>query len=395
VKQKIVFMVINMNIGGTEKALLNLINEMPKDRYEITVLLLEKRGGFLEAIPDGVRVEYVTEYPAIKKMLHHAPHRTILEKIRAGKFIQAFNLTLLYGVAKVKKERSLYYQYVLKDIAPLQTNYDLAVAYAGPMDLITYFVAKKIQATKKAQWIHFDIDKIGFTKHFAKKWYPQFDKVFVVSAEGKAKFIDKLPGLQSKTAVFLNTISPTVIQEEAVKGPGFQDDFTGIRILTVGRLTMEKGQDLAIKALAKLIDAGYNVRWYCVGDGGARKEYERMVDHHGLHDHFVFLGADANPYTYMKDCDIYVQPSRHEGYCITLAEAKILKKPIITTDFTGAMEQIEHGKTGLIVPVVAQQLYEAIKQVINHPELIDEFSLNLAQQATHRHTEWWKMKQLL
>src|SRR5690625_4045270 len=139
-------MVINMNIGGTEKALLNLINEMPKDRYEITVLLLEKRGGFLEAIPDGVRVEYVTEYPAIKKMLHHAPHRTILEKIRAGKFIQAFNLTLLYGVAKVKKERSLYYQYVLKDIAPLQTNYDLAVAYAGPMDLITYFVAKKIQA---------------------------------------------------------------------------------------------------------------------------------------------------------------------------------------------------------------------------------------------------------
>src|SRR5690625_1987642 len=110
-------MVINMNIGGTEKALLNLINEMPKDRYEITVLLLEKRGGFLEAIPDGVRVEYVTEYPATKKMLHHAPHRTILEKIRVGKFIQAFNLTLLYGVAKVKKERSLYYQYVLKDVA--------------------------------------------------------------------------------------------------------------------------------------------------------------------------------------------------------------------------------------------------------------------------------------
>src|SRR5690625_6664075 len=100
---------------------------------------------------------------------------------------------------------------------------------------------------------------------------------------------------------------------------------------------MEKGQDLAIKALAKLIDAGYTVRWYCVGEGGARKEYERMVDHHGLHDHFAFLGADANLSTYMKDCDIYVQPSRHEGYCITLAEVKVLKKPIITTDFTGAM----------------------------------------------------------
>src|SRR5690625_7737260 len=86
------------------------------------------------------------------------------------------------------------------------------------MDLITYFVAKKIQATKKAQWIHFDIEKIGFTKHFAQKWYTQFNKIFVVSEEGRDKFIDKLPGLQSKTAVFLNTISPTLIKEEASKG---------------------------------------------------------------------------------------------------------------------------------------------------------------------------------
>src|SRR5690625_5679556 len=112
------------------------------------------------------------------------------------------------------QERSLYYQYVLKDVVPLQSNYDLAVAYAGPMDLITYFVAKKIQATKKAQWIHFDIEKIGFTKHFAQKWYTQFNKIFVVSEEGRDKFIDKLPGLQSKTAVFLKTSSPTFIRQE-------------------------------------------------------------------------------------------------------------------------------------------------------------------------------------
>lgn len=388
-------MVINMNIGGTEKALLNLINEMPKDQYEITVLLLEKRGGFLQAIPNGVRVEYVQDYPMIKRILHQSPRHIIVEKMRAGKLIKALNLTLLHGISKVMQERSLYYQYVLKDVVPLQTNYDLAVAYAGPMDLITYFVAKKIQATKKAQWIHFDIEKIGFTKHFAQKWYTQFNKIFVVSEEGRDKFIDKLPGLQSKTAVFLNTISPTLIKEEASKGSGFQDDFNGIRILTVGRLTKEKGQDLAIKALAKLIDAGYNIRWYCVGDGRARREYESMVDHHDLHDHFIFLGADANPYSYMKECDIYVQPSRHEGYCITLAEAKTLEKPIVTTDFTGAMEQIEHGKTGLIVPVAEQQLYEAIKKLINHPKLIDEFSANLSKQASTQHTDWWKMKQLL
>src|SRR5690625_6841189 len=97
----------------------------------------------------------------------------------------------------------------------------------------------------------------------------------------------------------------------------------------------------------------------------------------------------------MKECDIYVHPSRHEGYCITLAEAKTLEKPIVTTDFTGAMEQIEHGKTGLIVPVAEQQLYKTIKKLINHPKLIDEFSANLSKQASKQHTEWRKNKHLL
>lgn len=388
-------MVINMNIGGTEKALLNLITEIPKDKFEITVLMLEKRGGFLHAIPSEVRVDYVKDYPAIKRRLNHSPLEIVVEKIRSGKLIKAFNLAVLHGVSKVTRDRSLYYKYVLKDVAPLQSNYDLAVAYAGPMDFITYFVAKRINAKKKAQWIHFDIHKIGFNKHFASKWYKQFHKIFVVSQEGKEKFIHKLPALQTKTAVFLNSVSPSLIKKESIKGQGFQDDFNGIRILTVGRLTKEKGQDLAIIALSKLIHAGYNVRWYCVGDGAARQEYESMIDRRSLRDHFIFLGVDANPYPYIKECDIYVQPSRHEGYCITLAEARVLQKPIITTNFTGAMEQIEHGKTGLIVPVDEQQLYEAIKKVINQPKLRNEFSMNLSKEPSNHSSELWKLNQLL
>src|SRR5690625_1291799 len=133
-------MVINMNIGGTEKALLNLINEMPKDQYEITVLLLEKRGGFLQAIPNGVRVEYIQDYPMIKRVLHQSPRHIIVEKMRAGKLIKAFNLTLLHGISKVMQERSLYYQYVLKDVVPLQTNYDLAVADPVQLHFVAYLV---------------------------------------------------------------------------------------------------------------------------------------------------------------------------------------------------------------------------------------------------------------
>ena len=79
-------------------------------------------------------------------------------------------------------------------------------------------------------------------------------------------------------------------------------------------------------------------------------------------------------------CDIYVQPSRHEGYCITLAEARCLHKPIVTTDFTGAKEQIKDGETGLIVSIDENEIYNAIVKLINNTDLCKKFSDNLAKE---------------
>lgn len=80
----------------------------------------------------------------------------------------------------------------------------------------------------------------------------------------------------------------------------------------------------------------------------------------------------------MDECDIYVQPSRHEGYCITLAEARYLNKAIVTTNFTGAKEQIRHEETGLIVDVDEDDIYEAIKKLVINQNLCEYFSRNLA-----------------
>ncbi|MBM7651851.1 glycosyltransferase [Neobacillus cucumis] len=375
-KKQLLFMLLNMNVGGTEKAFLNMLTEMPPEKYEITVLLLEESGGFLQYIPDYVDIEVIKGYKSIKKILNDPPHITAINLLKKGHLIKASILIFLTLLSKVTKERSQFFNYVLKDIPNIETNYDVAVAYAGPMDIISYFVINKIKAKKKIQWIHFDVTKIGFNQQFAAKIYKKFDKVFVVSNEGKNKLLNYLPSLNEKTDIFLNAISPSSIINMANAEEGFKDNFNGVRILTVGRLTKEKGQDLTIPILAKLKLAGYNVRWYCIGDGGARKEYEDLIKKHGLENDFILLGANPNPYPYMKQCDLYVQPSRHEGYCITLAEAKCFNKPIVSTNFTGAREQIINNQTGLIVNFDEIEMYNTIKKLLDDKGLRREIVKN-------------------
>ena len=283
----------------------------------------------------------------------------------------------------------------MRNVDILNEEYDIAIAYAGPMDFISYFVINKIKSKKRVQWIHFDITKIGFNVNFAKKIYDKFDKVFVVSNEGKDKLINFLPSLKDKTEVFFNIISCKMIEKMSYEGEGFSDDFDGTRILTVGRLSKEKGQDLIIPVLKKLKENGYKVRWYCIGDGPAKKEYEKLVDKLNIKDDFIFLGSKLNPYTYMKECNIYVQPSKHEGYCITLGEARCFNNPIVTTNFTGANEQIVNENTGLVCEINEEEIYKAIKKLLDDKKLYKNIKDNLNNEIVDSTKEIRKLESIL
>ncbi|WP_077602084.1 glycosyltransferase [Oceanobacillus sojae] len=376
-KSKMLFMLINMNIGGTEKALLNRIAEIPEHKYDITILMLEKYGGFLNAIPNHVNVEYVHEYSEIKGMVTNPPRRTIWNLIKKGRLIRAITFSLIYGLSRILKNKSIFLKYILRNIADIKNEYDVAIAYAGPMDLISYFVIHKISAEKKLQWIHFDVTKVGFDLPFAKRLYPEFDRIYTVSNEGKDLLVHILPELQSNIDSCPNKISSELILQMADEGAGFNDEFDGIRILTIGRLSKEKGQDLVIPVLAKLKEKGYKVRWYCVGEGNSRSAYEFLIKKYHVEREFILLGAHPNPYPFLKQCDIYVQPSRHEGFCITLGEAKVFGKPIITTNFTGAHEQIVHQKNGLITNIDEEEIYNSVEYLISNEEKRKRFEENL------------------
>lgn len=389
---KILFMMINMNVGGMEKALLNMISEMDNKEYEVTILMLEKYGGFLEEIPSWVNIQYLEDYNNIKPMLNYPPKNVIRDLIKNNSYLRAFNLMIMHIITKLIDDRTLFYKYVFKDYKSIEDIYDIAVAYAGPTDYITYYVLNKINAKRKFQWIHFDITKVGFNKKFARNNYKRFDKIFIVSEEAKEKLINCIPELSNNMETFKNIVSKNNIFSKINNQHPYNDNFKGIRLITVGRLSEEKGQDILIPIVKRLNDDGYNIRWYCIGEGNLRKKCEELILKYEVGDKFILLGNINNPYNYINASDIYVQSSRHEGYCIALAEAKILNKPIVTTNFAGAREQIINNKTGLISECNENDIYNNIKKLLDSEELRNRFKKNLKYDMDNYNNDLYKLK---
>ncbi|MGX2961380.1 glycosyltransferase [Peribacillus sp. JNUCC 23] len=375
--KKILFMVSSMNIGGVEKSLLSLLSVIPKENYDITVLVLEKKGGFLEYIPDWVKVEEATWFKEVKPIIMQPPQQTINDYYKNKQYTKILSFLSAYFISKKFHNRHFYYKQVFKSVPNNTDTYDIAIAYQGPTETIDYYIANKVKATKKISWVHFDVSRHLINERLYNKIYNKFNKIFVVSKEARKRLIEKIPTVETKADVFLNIVPKDLIKKMSNEAVEFDDGYNGTKIVTVGRLSQEKGQDIAIQVLSKLRKDGYDVRWYCIGDGNHRKEYEILIDKYDLKDHFILLGAKSNPYPYIAKADIYVQTSRHEGYCLTLAEAKCLHKPIVTTNFIGAYEQIKDGYNGLIVECDEEKLYKQVKSLIDNPKQQNKFMQNL------------------
>ena len=143
-------------------------------------------------------------------------------------------------------------------------------------------------------------------------------------------------------------------------------------ILSIGRLVEAKAFHLAVSAAKLLKDQGLDFVWYIVGEGSDRESLELQIKALGIENNVVLLGKRINPYPYLKRCDYYVQTSIYEGSCITLDEAMIFKKPIVTTDFPAAKEKIFHKKNGYIVTMKPEAIAEGIEAMINDNQLRNE-----------------------
>ena len=361
--ESVMFLISSFNIGGTEKALINMLEIMDKDKYEVDIYVLEKKGGFLSELPDWINLYEITEYPRIAPLILNIPINIVMDLLKKGRFFLAIKLAFTHLLYKLSDDRSSYYNVVLKEMENINKKYDVSIAYTGPFDFVTMFILKKVNAKRKIQWIHFDISKFKFNEKFAKKNYKNFNEIITVSEGSAEQLIKILPELKNKIKVIHNFVPQKKCFQKAEEFSPFNENELRSKfiILTVGRLTAEKGQIIIPKIVKKLLNRGLNnFIWYIVGDGLLMNKIKKSISENQVDEYIKMVGEISNPFPYYKNADLYVQTSLHEGYCLTIAEAKMFDKYIISTDVVGAYEQIKRKEQGEIVKYDEEQLANAI-----------------------------------
>ncbi|WP_310185682.1 glycosyltransferase [Bacillus sp. 3255] len=380
-KKKILFVIPSLAAGGGEKSLVNLLYQINYNLYEVDLLLFSHQGAFLQAIPEEVRI------------LDMSPQRNVFAnelKTSLKVFLAKGQLKLAYSrfmftmINRVMTNNAMSEQYSWKyqrtSFDFLDTKYDAAVGYLEKSSI--YYVVDKVKATKKIGWIHTNYSESGMNSQFDRPYFKQLDQLVTVSEECAKSLQDNFEHLQNKIKVIYNIVSPKIIKQasnrEFDRDFSYNSDFTNI--ITVARLSREKGIDLAIKACEKLVKQGYNLKWYVLGEGSERMYLEKLIDSYGLKEHFKLVGIKENPYPYIKGADLYVQPSRYEGKSIAIDEAKILQKPIVVTNYDTAKDQITNGVNGLIVEMTEQGIAEGIQTCMSNTSLRESFISSLSSE---------------
>lgn len=362
---KICIIIKSLEVGGTEKALINMLNEMENIDYNVDLFLLENKVDLIDELPNWVSTKVINEFNDIQKEVYGVPYKVIGKLFKELNLFRGFHLLLIYLFSKLTNDRGVYHKYFLKYLPSLLNNYDIAIAYSGPFDFISSFVLKKIEARKKIQWIHFDVSNINFDINYARKYYNKFNQIIVVSKSSKQQLLKKIPELYNKIKVIPNMINVRYCIEQAKLYNPYLDSLEKFKILTVGRLSPEKGQLIIPKIVMQLLKLSQkNFKWYIVGDGVDFKELNNIVNKNNLQKYIVLTGKEKNPYPYFKDCDLYVQTSLHEGFCITVAEALFFNKYIISTNITGVIDQIDQIEKGILVNYDVQEFTNVIKNIL-------------------------------
>ncbi|MCI8496932.1 MAG: glycosyltransferase [Clostridiales bacterium] len=373
-KIRILFVMCHMDFGGAQKSLLNLLSCMAPSRYDIDLLLFDRRGAYLPYIP-----EYVNVLPQSEELLETAlpMAKYSLAQLKRGRpgaiwarFSFAVRKRFSKSLTPKQKKAQLAWSYMRTAISPLKKEYDVAVGFLH--GACNYYVAEKVTARRKIGWLHTDYDAGGYSPQISRPYLQKLDSVVGVSTAITAGLAAHFPDMADKFHTILNIIPCGLTRKLSLESGGFPDpEFTGIRLLTIGRLSAEKSYDFAVKACAELVRRGHNVRWYVLGRGSLEEQIGRWIAEEGMEQHFFLLGATPNPYPYLRQCDIYVQPSRFEGCSMVLTEAKVLGRPCVATNYQSVGDQIRHEETGIITEMNFMSVADGIERLIRDPALCE------------------------
>ena len=366
--KKILIVANNMEIGGAERALLGLLQAIDCSKYKVDLFLFRHEGPFIKFFPSKIHVldvnnKYSDLAVPIGNVLKKGHIGMLVGRIwgkhKAKQFIKKNSLSVSNSV-----EIHYSYRYTKKYLPRITEEvYDLALGFTVPY----YIVDEKVKAKKKAVWLHTDYSKLDGDTIEERKVWSAYDYIVSISEEVTKAFLTKFKDLKEKIVLIENIVSKELIQKQAneidVKDEmRSESGFT--KLLSIGRFTIAKNFDNIPDICSRIIEKGQNVRWYIIGFGSDEELIKNKIKEFGMEKNVILLGKKENPYPYIKECDIYVQPSRFEGKAVTVREAQILQKPIVITDFSTAKSQITDGVDGVIVPLDNQGCADAISDLI-------------------------------
>lgn len=394
--KKILFVAHSLQSGGIERALINLLKLIDYSELDVSLLLLRNEGEYLNDLPSEIHL--LGDYKNLSwTNVFCITWRSYLKKsILYGNFKGLYTV-LIYLIHRLvfQTNESGLYKPFLKDIGEINDQYDLAIDFYGGGSITTFITDQKVRANKKITWIHSEaaIKKVKNIRIVLKK----YERIFCVSQKCVNLFKDNVPEYADKCETFYNYVPVDEIKKKAQDSMAFFFDNTYINLLTVGRVSPEKGQFLALRAAKKLNKLCPDIRWrwYMIGSGSSLLYLKLLSKIMNLADQCIFLGYINNPYPFIRTCDIYIQPSQYEGFCTTITEAAILCKPIIATSVSGVEEQISNGEDGLIINYDKSELCEAILKLIREPELCLKFITDKEKKQYDFEKEIMKIKNIL
>ncbi len=384
-KKRVLIIGITMAAAGSEKSFLSFASHaIDFSKYDVDLLLAKREGDFLDRIPKEIRVLEMGEMGELF-LLDRKNAVSLITKygfvknpICAFCFLP-YILRKLFSPSLEKKTFAAQriWLKLMERMPEFEETYDVALAYWG--DRTMFYMIDKVKADQKIAWLHFDYNKPPREKDLYEKYFSACDRVITVSAEIERSLKKALPRIAPKILTVENIIDENEILLASEEPADFGDDFLGIRILTMGRICDQKGYDLALPAVMRLRKEGYPIKWYILGKGSEDEEraLSDLIRLYCAEEAISILGVKKNPYPYIKEADIYMQPSRHEGKPISVEEAKILCKPILVTNYTSAREQLENGKLGEISDISEEGIYRGLKRLLDDEGLRLQYTRNL------------------
>lgn len=394
-KKTILFVIDSLVGAGAEKSLVTLLSLLDYSKYSVDLVLLRHGEILEELVPKEVNILEPFKYTKFTSLNVKG---ALMYSMQKFEFKMLYSRLKYSSAIRMKKYNNaqkarIFWQSVSKVIENNNKTYDIAISYAQGVP--TFYVAEKIKAKKKFTWVNVSYRLDSKEAVFQKQFYDQYNNIVAVSDSAKEIFLETFPNYANKINVLYDINNPDFIANMANLGRNYEDDFNGVRILTIGRLAYQKGYDIALGACKKLKEKGIKFRWYILGKGPLKAEIVEYIKENNLNDYVVLLGVTANPYPYIKSCDIYVQTSRFEGFGLAIAEARMLNKPVVTTRFDAVYNQMIDGKNGLVVDMNADAVYEGITKLISNKELRENIITFLQTEKKGNLEELKKFYQLI